>query len=241
MISFIIPTLNEEKVISKLIGNLKKITDFEYEIIISDGGSSDKTVEIAKSHVDLVVEHKENFRQTIAQGRNAGAKAAKGDFLVFLDADVFVPNPNVFFAKARNHFFGNTKVVAVNGWLRVFPEMETFGDKIGYGILTNWSLYLNNNIFHFGAGCGEFGMFRKKDFVGIGGYREDLAVDEDQDLTRRLSKTGRILNDPELLVYHTGRRPHTIGWPKLLWEWVINWLALVIFNRSADKEWKVIR
>ncbi len=241
MISFIIPTLNEEKVITKVLGNLKEIKNFEYEIIVSDGGSKDKTVSLARGLADKVVEHLVPVRQTIGQGRNAGAAVATGEFLVFLDADVYIFNIDKFFERAMNHFRTDDQLVAVGGWLKVFPEMETIGDKIGYGILSNWSFSLHNNIFKTGAGCGEFGMIKTSVFKKIKGYREDLAVDEDQDLFRRLIKVGHTKTDPRLLVYHTGRRPHAIGWPKLLWQWSKNWLSLVIFNHSADDEWKEIR
>ncbi len=241
MISIIIPTLDEEKVIEKLLRNLREIKTFDYEIIVSDGGSTDRTVEIAKRVAGKVVEYGSEKRQTIAQGRNAGAAAARGEFLVFLDADVYISNPDNFFALALKHFENNPRLVGVGGWLRVFPQSETLGDKIGYGILTNWSLVLYNNILKLGAGCGEFGIIKTSAFKHLGGYREDLAVDEDQDLFHRLAKIGLTKTDPKLLVLHTGRRPHAIGWPKLLWQWSTNWLSLMMFNRSADSEWKVIR
>lgn len=241
MISFVIPTLNEEKVIKKILNNLHEIKNFEYEIIVSDGGSKDNTLVIARQFSDKVVEHTLPVRQTIGQGRNAGAAAASGEFLVFLDADVYIFNIDQFFTRATNHFKKDSALVAVSGWLKVFPEVETLGDKIGYGILSNWSFSLHNNIFKTGAGCGEFGMIKTETFRKIKGYREDLAVDEDQDLFRRLIKIGHTKTDPKLLVYHTGRRPHAIGWPRLIWQWSKNWLSLVIFNHSADDEWKEIR
>ncbi len=225
----------------KILKNLRQISSFDYEIIVSDGGSKDKTREIASGYADKVVVYSGTKRQTIGQAKNLGAKQAAGEFLVFLDADIYVPEPDKFFARALKHFEGDGRLVALSGWLRVFPEMETFGDKIGYGILTNWSLVVNNNILRTGAGCGEFAMIRARDFNKVGGYREDLAVDEDQDLPRRLVKIGRTKTDPQLLLFHTGRRPHAIGWPRLLWQWTTNWLSLVLLNHSADTEWKVIR
>ena len=241
MISFIIPTLNEEKVITKLLNNLKDIKTFDYEIIVSDGGSRDKTVDLAKTVAKRVVEHKDSSRQTIGQGRNAGAKVATGEFLVFLDADVHIYKPDEFFKRAMGHFEQDKKLVAVGGWLRVFPEAETLGDIIGYNILSNYSFSFYNNFLKVGAGCGEFGMIKTEAFRQIRGYREDLAVDEDQDLFHRLIKIGHTKTDPKLLIYHTGRRPHAIGWPKLLWQWTSNWVSLMVFNRSADSEWKEIR
>ena len=60
MISFIIPTLNEEKTIEKTLKNLSEYFG-EKEIIVSDGRSSDKTIEIAKKYTDKVIIHDEKI------------------------------------------------------------------------------------------------------------------------------------------------------------------------------------
>lgn len=241
MISFIIPTLNEEKVLAKLINNLREIKLFSYEIIVSDGGSADATVKIARKKADKIVENTAKTRQTIGQGRNAGAAVASGEWLVFLDADVHIFEPDEFFKQAFKHFQKDPRLVGLGGWLRVFKENETWADRIGYGILSNRTFSLCNNWLKIGANCGEFGMVKKEVFKKMGGYREDLPVDEDRELFHRLARAGRTYTDRNLVIYHTGRRPHAIGWPKLLWEWVINAVWLALFNRSASKEWKVIR
>ena len=84
-ISFIIPALNEEKLLRRTLlqftENLKK--DNDLEIIVSDGGSSDKTSEIANELADKVIFKNENIPQNISRGRNAGAKHSQGDVLVF--------------------------------------------------------------------------------------------------------------------------------------------------------------
>ena len=83
MISFIVPTLNEEKVIRKILDCVSGYSG-EKEIIVSDGNSSDKTADIAREYTDKVFVYKGSMRQTIAGGRNAGAENARGDFLFFL-------------------------------------------------------------------------------------------------------------------------------------------------------------
>jgi len=241
MLSFIIPTLNEEKVLEKLLRNLREIKTFDYEIIVSDGGSTDRTVFIAKSLADKVVEHTKPGRQTIGEGRNAGAAQAQGDFLVFLDADVYIFKPDDFFARALKHFQTNERLVGLGGFLRVFPEMETFGDIIGYRVFSNGSFYFYNNITKVGGNCGEFGMIKREVFQKLGGYHENLAAGEDFELFRRLAKVGNVLTDPKLVVYHTGRRPHKVGWMKLYFTWIREYFYVALFHRSASKEWEVIR
>jgi len=99
--------------------------------------------------------------------------------------------------------------------------METWGDIIGYVIICDCLFYIQNNILGTGATCGEFQMVRRDVFKKMGGYREHLAVGEDMDLFYKLAKIGKTKTDPKLLVYHTGRRPHKIGWLKLIWQWII--------------------
>lgn len=241
MLSFIIPTLNEEKVLEKLLKNLREIKTHSYEIIVSDGGSTDKTLEIAGRLADKVVVYNLPARQTIGQARNLGAAQATGEFMVTLDADVYIPDPDRFFARALGHFKKNSNLLGLGGWVKVFSQLETFGDKIGYGLFSNSAVYLYNNILKTGYNVGEFGIIKMEAFRQLKGYREDLPVNEDGELFSRLAKIGQTKTDPKLLVYHTGRRPHATGWPKLLWSWVTNYISLVVFNRSVDKEWKVIR
>ncbi len=100
MISIIIPTLNEEKLLPNLLDqlsdqNLK--SKFNYEIIVSDGGSKDKTLDIAKRYTDKIVVHNENRRQKISEGKNLGFKISSGDLLVFICADCRLDNPYQFF------------------------------------------------------------------------------------------------------------------------------------------------
>lgn len=241
MISFIIPTLQEEKVIEKILKNLREIRNFEYEIIVSDGGSKDRTLEIAKRLADKVVESQPGHRQTIGEGRNMGAAIAKGEFFVFLDADVTIFEPDKFFKRALGHFGKDPKLVGLGGWVRVLPEMETLADRICYGVLANWSFTIHNNILKVGGNCGEFGVIKDDVFKKLGGFNQKLKAAEDMDLFHRLAKVGHVHTDSGLVFYHTGRRPHKIGWPKLLYSWIKEYIYLNLFNKSASEEWKVIR
>jgi len=88
-ISIIVPALNEEDHIKACLKSILN-QDFprkDYEIIVSDGNSSDKTVEIARKYADKVVVSK---KKGIWYGRNFGAKFAKGKYLVFIDADTMI-------------------------------------------------------------------------------------------------------------------------------------------------------
>jgi glycosyltransferase involved in cell wall biosynthesis len=240
MISIIIPTLNEEKIIESTLCILASNLTIPHEVIVSDGGSSDRTVELAKKYATAVVVFSDPGRQTIAQGRNDGARAALGDFFVFLDADCVIPEPDAFFTQAFSQFKKNPKLVALTACLRVFPQGETFGDKLIFGA-ANLGLRLTNNVFNRGESFGEFQMIRKEAFTRMGGFREDLITREDADMFRRLSRIGKTVIDPQLTVLHTGRRAHQIGWPRMIFMLMVNTFFLSVFNRTFSKEWKSIR
>ena len=88
MLSIIIPALNEEKYLPILLSQIKKqnFSGGKYEIIVADAGSKDKTVEIAKSYGCKVVPG-----GLPPKARNEGAKKARGELFLFLDADVVLP------------------------------------------------------------------------------------------------------------------------------------------------------
>jgi glycosyltransferase involved in cell wall biosynthesis len=241
MISIIIPTLNEEKIIGDTLTRLKDgLQTTKYEIIVSDGNSSDKTVLIAKKHANKVIVYNESTRQTIGQGRNDGARAAKGDYLVFLDADMRIPDTDGFFAKTFSLFEKNPRLAGITVPLRVWPETETFWDRVIFNIVNLVHRFLNN-VMHFGSGSGEFQMIRTSTFKKLGGYREDLVATEDNELFTRLAKNGGTIFVASLMAFHSGRRAHKVGWPRLLWSWTTNAVTVYVLNRSSSKEWKPIR
>lgn len=240
MFSIIIPTLNEESVIADTIQRLKPKLTLPHEIIISDGQSKDNTVEIARKYADKVVTYTGEKRQNIAQGRNAGAEVATGEFLVFMDADCTIENPDQFFTHALAEF-DNPKLIALTAWLKVLPDKETITDKIVFD-LQNIFCIIMNDVFRMGfSSGGEFQMMRRETFTKLGGYNEKLIASEDIELFGRLSKLGKVKLDPKLVVMHSGRRAHKIGWPKLLSLWFLNTVWMTFRGRSFVSEWKPIR
>jgi glycosyltransferase involved in cell wall biosynthesis len=237
MISFIIPTLNEEKTIED---TLKSINSFsgDKEIILSDGNSRDKTVEITKKYTDKILIHDGLSRQNIAQGRNNGAKLATGEYIIFMDADVTIPDINNFIARAHKYFNDDKRLVAITSQYVVLKEMSTLFDKIIFKILALYFSFLN--LIGSGASGGEFQMIKREAFIRVGGFDEKIAASEDMDLFWRLAKIGKTRLPLGLKVYHTGRRAHKIGWPKLLWQWTSNTIMVFLFRKSVN-EWKEIR
>jgi len=240
MISIIIPTLNEAKIIESTLRTLAATLTLPHEVIVSDGGSSDRTAELATRYANTVVVFSGAGRQTIGEGRNDGAKAAAGDFLVFLDADCVIPEPDRFFTHALADFKRDPGLVGLTAYLRVFPADETLGDKLVSGI-SNLGLWVANNVLKRGVSFGEFQMIRREAFARLGGFRADLIAFEDADMFRRLSRIGRTMIAPKLCVLHSGRRGHQVGHPQLISMWLVNLVFVAIRGRPFSKEWKPIR
>src|SRR3989304_4442751 len=118
-ISIIIPTYNEEDEIVECLESLGKQTYGDFEIIVVDDGSVDKTLSVL-SKLKVKIEELKVFQQSHkgpGAARNLGAKHAKGEILVFIDADMtFDPNflqeliEPILYAKAKGTFSKNEYV-----------------------------------------------------------------------------------------------------------------------------------
>lgn len=152
--SIIIPTLNEEKLLPHL---LKKLNEkdlkekYNFEIIISDGGSNDNTIEIASKYADHVVQKKNGTKQNISMGRNLGAKTASGDIFIFYNGDILPDNMNNVFETIKNKFM-NSSYGAMTCCVKVFPNEEKIIDKIFQTFYNYYFHFLN--VIGMGMGRG---------------------------------------------------------------------------------------
>jgi len=239
VISIIIPTLREGKFLERTLQNLKALT-LPHEVIVSDGGSTDETLAIARRYTDKIVVWDRPRRQTFGEAKNAGAALATADYLVFIDADVLIPEPDIFFKEMLAFFERKPTVVAMTVPLEPWLENHSFVDAFFCAPLNHWYL-LSNNILHYGNASGEFQMIRRSVFEDAGGYREDLGGGEDTDMFNRLGKIGRTFSHWQLYVRHSCRRAHKLGWIKLYWMWIRQGFSVLLLSRTAYKEWTVIR
>lgn len=197
VISVIIPTLNEEKYLENTLLSLK-CQNFkkEYEIIVSDGKSKDRTIEIAKKYANKVVICK---KRGIALGRNCGALVSKGKYLVFLDADtMLLPN-------ALNEIYKEIKKKEVA--LVTFPLVFYKAD------LTNLFYSLVYNSFEKVTSktkkpqvAGILMAVKREHFFKIKGFNENLKILEDYDLAERISKFGKVSIVENSIVVASSRR-----------------------------------
>ena len=235
-LSIVVPARNEEKNIEWMLKQLHDhLTEVDHEIILSDDASTDKTREIAAKYAK-VVPHVTDKKRTIAANRNNGARAAKGEYIAFIDADIFVPEPNRFFKKLLADFAATPNLVGATVKIEILPEEATFWDRLILWII-NAVRRIDNNVLHNGMASGEFQMMKRAAFEQSHGYNEFLPIAEDLELFERLSKLGRTYFDWDLKVYTINRRSKELGWEKLLWLWGVNYVYMKVLKRSYSKEW----
>ena len=192
--SIIIPAKNEEVNIDRCLKSIDFLdypTD-KYEVLLIDNGSTDQTVDIAKSYNAKVFVKPD---LTIAGLRNFGAELSKGRILVFLDADCTVFPDWLTVAS----IWLNDESVSCFGGPPEIPEDSTWVQK-------SWYLVREKHMNVVDVDWLEsMNMFvRKETFNEVQGFDESLTTCEDYDLSLRLKKYGRIVADKKIRAIHHG-------------------------------------
>lgn len=239
--SIVIPTLNEEKLLPQLLEVLDNTSlkeKYKYEIIVSDGGSSDQTLSIAKKHADKILKNLGNAKQNISMGRNLGGFSASGQILIFFNGDIKINNISYILNTIESRFT-DSKYLAMTCCVKVFPEEQKIIDLV-FQTFYNYYFHLLN-IIGLGMGRGECHIIRKNVFEEFNGYNENLAAGEDFDLFRRIRKKGKILFARNLVVFESPRRYRKLGHFRIFFTWLINSIYIIFGNSSKSSEWKEIR
>lgn len=207
-ISVIIPTYNEEKYIETCLKSLE-CQDFpgNYEVIVSDGSSTDNTAAIAGRHADRVIVDR---KDTIAYGRQAGAHAAKYSILAFTDADTYIP-PDWLSNLASS--LEDCRVVGAHGKLLPLDGNRFENDFCNY-VLPPYSQFMVN--INKPSVPGSNFAVRRKAFNKVRGFNTKLVTAEDVDLCNRIKKLGKFVYNPEAVVYVSTRRVREWGYLKML-------------------------
>lgn len=190
-VSIIIPALNEEKTLPRLLESIK-IQDFdenEYEVIVADAHSKDRTREIAAEYGCRVVDG-----GLPAAGRNAGAAAANGGFLFFLDADVVLPPGFI-----RNVYSEMQDRYIDLATCEIKPLSDLQLDRVIHKMM-NLAVILNLWVDPKAFGFCIF--VTKRLFDRVGGFDETIFVAEDNDFVKRASvyRNLRYLTSANIMV-----------------------------------------
>ncbi len=206
-ISVVIPTFNEEGYIKNVFDGLKRQSFKDFEVIVVDGNSTDRTREIARKYGKVVIEPKRN----IGAARNTGVKYAKGEIVFFTNADT-KPSKGLF--KIYNELFKDKEIVAATGPLVPLEKATPF-IRFGY-----WFASVNLAKFSFSIGkpsiSGSNFAARKSTFKRCGGFDESLFTYEDLDLTLRMSKFGTVKYIDDAVVATSLRRIKRWGVPRYI-------------------------
>ncbi len=198
MISFVVPAHNESEFIEQTLTHIHaaaKALERPYEIIVVNDDSSDDTASMAERCGARVVSV---CLRRIGGVRNAGAKAAKGGTLVFVDADTMLPEQTL--STAMNSLTIDT----IGGGAAVSFDCKVpwWASAIG------WLWNFLSPRFGWAAGC--FIFVKREAFESVGGFDESYYVGEELVLSQALKSVGRfvILKTP---VITSGRKTISHG------------------------------
>jgi len=186
MISFVVPAFNEELELPSTIAAIHaaaRSAKEDYEIVVADDASTDTTAEVARASGAQIVSIN---RRQIAAARNAGAHAARGNILFFVDADTQINARHIVDAMAalKAGYVGGGARLAMDGeiplWGRIFMKIFC-------------AIYFAVNL-----GAGAFLFTSRKNFDAIVGFDEQFFIGEEIFFSLALRKLGRfkILREP---------------------------------------------
>jgi GT2 family glycosyltransferase len=192
-VSIVIPAYNAETTLGACLDGLRAQTDSDCEIIVVDDGSTDATRALAESKNARVISQP---NRGAAAARNAGARAARGEIVLFLDADC-VPGARWIaamiapFADAEIVGAGGMKQTRQTGIIPRFIQME-FDDRYN-------RVRQHRYIDFIDSGTAAY---RRDAFLKHAGFDTSLLDAEDVDLSYRLSEQGRKMKfAPDAIVY----------------------------------------
>ena len=187
VISFVVPAYNEEL---ELPATLAAIRDAargisDYEVVVVDDHSTDRTAELARAAGATVVSID---RRQIAAARNAGAQVARGDVLIFVDADTRIASAHIEGALAalRAGFAGGGARIDVS---ENIPRWASIAMRLACAVY-----------FGLNLGAGAFLFTTAENFRTVGGFDEQYFAGEEVYFTQALKKIGRftVLRTPVL-------------------------------------------
>lgn len=214
MISIITPILDEEEYIKPFLENLGKLSG-SFEIILVDGGSSDRTVEYLDNYNDIfrdrVVLLKTNRGR--ANQMNLGAQRARGDILLFLHVDCRLHKNSLNLIEEEVKL---GKAIG-GGFIQSYENSDSFFTIVS--VFGNFRASLTKTFF------GDYGIFIRKDiFRKVRGF-DDLYFLEDVEFCRKVKKHGKMVQIRSIIIC-SSRRYQSKGRVRLS----IAFISVYIFN-----------
>jgi peptidoglycan/xylan/chitin deacetylase (PgdA/CDA1 family) len=222
-ISVVIPAFNEEKHLVECLRCFKN-QDFtgEFEVIVVDNASTDKTAELAR---DLGVKVISESQKGVVWARKAGADTATGDIIIQADADTIYP-PD-WLSKFELYFRTHPKCAAVTGAYTYTkqPRWAPIEHNFRRLINTLGSFLIGRALMVSGAALG----FRREYYLKIGGYDPTWLNPDQWGIARHLRKFGRVGYEHNLLCITSPRRITGKSLPRMVVDLIGNLLSAGIF------------
>jgi cellulose synthase/poly-beta-1,6-N-acetylglucosamine synthase-like glycosyltransferase len=227
-VSVIIPTYCEEDTIE---GCLKSVVNQEFdsgiESIVVDSHSPDETRRVAKRSANKVLDL---HVRGVGRARNAGARVAEGQILLFLDADTYLEKN---FVSEMYRAFMDPKVVCVSGILKnleLLKPLDRLFAVSHYGFtnkLATVTAHLGFPLFP-SVCCGA----RKSVFLKVGGFREDIACAEDITFSREMGRVGKCVVSNRATAYTSVRRISKLGKKQMYSMYFKNYVKLFVLKQN---------
>lgn len=202
-LSVIVPVLDEEKFLEATLASIvDQNTNKEFELIVSDNGSTDASLEIAKKYADRVVQCEE---RGIGPARNFGAlnTSESSKFFVFIDADTHIPGYYLSFIYEM--FRANPDIVAFSTGFEFSERSDQI--KLAEGVANNY--FLMRDRIRSATLPGFNTAVRRDAYFKCGGFRNVLL--EDVDFSRRITKLGNVKFFRHIKVMNSSRRLEVMG------------------------------
>jgi glycosyltransferase involved in cell wall biosynthesis len=224
MVSIVIPTFNEEAFLPRLLASIRAQDYSDYEIIVADNGSRDRTRAIAREHGARVVPG-----GIPAVGRNRGASVARGEYILFIDADTVMPEGFLGAILAR---MDKDFVDICVPWIKPIDGKSSI-----YGTIFQFS----NTFFKLmeaiqPQGLGICILVTRRLHRRVGGFSERQRVSEDFDYISRAAFVGRFRVYANVFVYHSVRRYKAEGVSNLVRKQVKSGFFYLFTGRAYDTE-----
>lgn len=227
-VSIIIPAYNEEKYIGKTIEAALKMDYPDFEIIVVDNNSTDRTTEIAKAYpVKVLFEPNKGTQWT----RECGRKAATGEIIGNIDADCI---PHVDWIKVGVKYFEDPSVVTVTGPYDYYDASPVFRwitlnfQRFIYKLTNFVCTITGKGGILTGGNC----LLRHETLRKIGGYNTSiLFYGDDTDTVKRMTEYGRAVFANDLIIASSARRFKNDGILHVLWKYFY-FFVKTIFSRE---------
>lgn len=216
-VSVVIPAYNEQEHIANAIQSIQHaFEDTELtllDLIVSDDDSTDDTAAIANHYGAQIIR---SGKRNIGATRNTGASIARGEWLLFVDADTYIEHPTIIELKKaiQDGVIGGGARLGWNGKSKLWGEL----------LLLAWNAH---NIILRSPPCAFF-YIRKDIFNELNGFNENLYAYEELDLAKRAKKHGKFR-----ILSHSAKTSARKMYLYSMWDFILFFIKVTFWQKKT--------